>query len=133
MTDAKLIAGIGQIAIAVADIDQATAFYRDVLGLEFLFHAPPGQAPTLAFFNCGDIRLMLTTPQGEASDHRTSVIYYKVESLNATVRALKDKGVVFEQEPQKVADMPDHQLWMGFLRDPDANLIGIMAELPLEA
>ena len=32
---------------------------------------------------------------------------------------------------ESIAKMPDHELWMGFLRDPDENLIGIMAELPL--
>ncbi len=61
------------------------------------------------------------------------MIYYKVDDISATTTELKAKGVVFEREPQLVATMPDHQLWMGFLRDPDQNLVGIMAELPLNA
>ena len=121
------IQSIGQIAVAVSDITCATEFYRDVLGLEFLFDAPPG----LAFFNCGGVRLMLTILQGEESDHNTSVIYYKVHDIEAATSALKAKSINFIHEAQLVAKMPDHELWMGFIRDPDQNLIGIMAELPL--
>jgi len=119
---------IGQIAIAVSDIDEAAQFYRETLGLPFLFDAPPG----LAFFDCGGTRLMLTTQQGAAEDHTTSAIYYKVSDIHAATKELKSRGVEFIQEPQKVATMPDHELWMGFLRDPDQNLVGIMAELPLD-
>ena len=121
------IHSVGQIAIAVADTPTAVNFYRDVLGLELLFEAPPG----LAFFNCGGVRLMITTQQGDECDHHTSVIYYKVDDLAVAVESLKQRGVEFEREPQMAAKMPDHELWIGFLRDPDANLVGIMAEQPL--
>ena len=120
------IESIGQIAIAVSDIDRAVAFYRDTLGLELLFQAPPG----LAFFNCGGIRLMLTTLQGAENDHRTSVIYYKVGDIQTSAENLKNKAIQFVQEPQLTARLQDHELWMAFIRDPDANLIGIMAEVP---
>ena len=128
MTNKTNIRSIGQIAIAVSDITKSTDFYRDVLGLKFLFDAPP----SLSFFDCGGVRLMLTILQGNESDHKTSTIYYKVSDINASTKALKAKSVAFEQEPQLVAKMPDHELWMGFIRDPDQNLIGIMAELPLK-
>ena len=121
------IESIGQIAIAVNDIERAVEFYRDKLGLDLLFTAPPA----LAFFNCGGVRLMLTTQQGSEKDHHTSVIYYKVVDLARAVSDLKAAAVEFIQEPTLTATMPDHELWMGFLRDPDDNLIGIMAELPL--
>jgi catechol 2,3-dioxygenase-like lactoylglutathione lyase family enzyme len=118
---------IGQIAIAVSDIDKAVAFYRDILGLELLFEVPPG----LAFLDCGGIRLMLAVLQGDPKDHHTSTIYYKVVDVRDTQEELEQKGVTFIQEAKLVATMPDHELWMGFIRDPDKNLIGIMAELPL--
>jgi methylmalonyl-CoA/ethylmalonyl-CoA epimerase len=121
------IESIGQIAIAVKDIKRATAFYKDTLGLQLLFEAPPG----LAFFLCGGVRLMVTTLQGEEKDHHTSVIYYKVNNIDKASESLKNKGVVFVRDPQLTAKMPDHELWIGFIRDPDENLIGIMAELPL--
>lgn len=115
---------IGQIAIAVSEIAQAKAFYQEVLGLQFLFDAPPA----LSFFMCGDTRLMLTTLQGDPADHRTSVIYYKVSSLDQATLQLQQHDVKWVQEPSFVAKMPDHDLWMGFIRDPDANLIGLMEE-----
>ena len=122
-----MIDSIGQIAIAVSDINRATDFYKNTLELPLLFEAPPN----LVFFMCGDVRLMLTTLQGEERDHHTSVIYYKVTDLDAVVTDLKNKGISFIREPQLTAKMPDHELWQGFIRDPDENLIGIMAELPL--
>ena len=51
--------GVGQLAVPVTDLERAVAFYRDVLGLRFLFRAPPG----LAFLQCGEVRLMLSQPQ----------------------------------------------------------------------
>ncbi|HFB66813.1 MAG TPA: hypothetical protein ENJ60_14875 [Aeromonadales bacterium] len=73
MDPAIKIKGIGQVAIAVTDIKSATKFYRDISKLELLFEAPSG----LAFFNCGGVRLMLTSLQGDEKDHHTSVIYPK--------------------------------------------------------
>lgn len=121
------IESIGQIAIAVTNIDEAREFYKNTLGLPLLFDA----GPELSFFDCGGTRLMLTTEQGNAADHKTSVIYYKVANIELATQQLIAKGVSFEREPQLVAKMSDHELWIGFLRDPDHNLVGLMAELPL--
>jgi len=74
---------------------------------------------------------MITTLQGDEKDHNTSVIYYKVADIHLTTEQLQQKGVVFERKPQQAAKMEDHELWIGFIRDPDHNLIGIMAEIPL--
>ena len=120
------INGIGQIAIAITDIKKAVDFYKNILGLKLLFESPPG----LAFFDCGGIRLMLTTLQGQERDHKTSVIYYKVDDIKNTTKRLKSKGIVFIQEPQFVAKIENYELWIGFIRDQDENLIGIMAEIP---
>lgn len=115
---------IGQIAIPVSNLKRAVAFYRDVLGMRFLFQAPP----ELAFFDCGGVRLMLDVPVKEQSEHYASIIYYKVDDLPLAVEILKARGVSFEQEPELVARMPDHELWMAFLKDPDENMIGLMWE-----
>jgi methylmalonyl-CoA/ethylmalonyl-CoA epimerase len=115
---------IGQIAVPVGDIDRAVAFYRDVLGMRFLFQAPPG----LAFFDCDGVRLLLDLPAKAQAGHG-SVIYYKVPDLQVAFETLKARGVAFEQAPQLVAKMPDHELWMAFFRDPDANLLALMSEV----
>ncbi len=122
------IHSIGQIAIAVSDIKASLSFYCDVLGLEILFEAPPN----LAFLHCGDIRLMLTTLQGEPQDHHTSVIYYKVDHIQDFCSNLTSHDVTITREPELSVKMPDHDLWLAFIRDPDQNLIGIMSEISHE-
>jgi methylmalonyl-CoA/ethylmalonyl-CoA epimerase len=115
---------IGQIAIPVSDVERAIAFYRDVLRMPFLFQALPG----LGFFDCGGVRLML---DGSAASQagQSSVLYYRVDRLDAAFEALSGRGVVFEAEPHLVAELPDHELWMAFFRDPDHNLLALMAEV----
>jgi methylmalonyl-CoA/ethylmalonyl-CoA epimerase len=116
--------GIGQIAVPVTDIDRAVAFYRDVLGMRFLFQAPPG----LGFFDCGGVRLMLDGPARDRAG-TASVIYYKVADLQSAFETLQARGVRFEAEPHLIAKLPDHDLWMAFFRDPDGNLLALMDEV----
>ena len=115
---------IGQIAIPVRDLERAIAFYRDTLGMPFLFQAPPG----LAFFDCGGVRLMLDGPAASRAGHG-SVLYYKVDDLDAAYEALRERGVTFEAEPHLVAKLSDREVWMAFFRDPDENLLALMAEV----
>jgi predicted enzyme related to lactoylglutathione lyase len=115
---------IRQIAVTVGDVDAALAFYRDALGLTFLFQP----APTLAFLQAGDVRLMLTTPQGAGAVGANSILYFTVDDIVATQAALVARGATEERPPQLAARMPDHELWTGFLRDPDGNLVGLMEE-----
>lgn len=114
---------IGQIAVPVTDVDRAVAFYRDILGMRFLFQAPPG----LGFVDCGGVRLMLDGP-ARAQAGNSSVIYYTVADLQASFATLTARGVTFEAAPHLVAKLPDHELWMAFLRDPDRNLLALMEE-----
>jgi catechol 2,3-dioxygenase-like lactoylglutathione lyase family enzyme len=115
---------IGQIAITVADVPQALSFYRDILGLKFLF----SPSPTLAFLQAGDIRIMLSTPQGAGAVGANSILYFRVTGIEAVHAELVSQGADNERTPQLAARMPDHDLWLGFLRDPDGNLIGLMEE-----
>ena len=119
------LAQIGQIAVPVSDIERAVAFYRDVLGMRFLFQAPPG----LGFFDCAGVRLMLDGPAKTQAENYSSVIYYKVPDLQAAFEALAARGVVFEAKPHLIAKLPDHELWMAFFRDPDRNLLALMSEV----
>ena len=116
---------IGQIALPISDLDKAIAFYRDVLGMEFLFKAPPG----LGFFNCNGVRLLLDAPAKNNSSQYSSIIYYKVPEIQTAYNTLSDRGVMFEEKPNLVAKMPDHDLWMAFFRDPDNNLLALMCEV----
>ncbi|MBB5207865.1 VOC family protein [Chiayiivirga flava] len=122
MTDTA--ADIGQVAITVSDVDSALAFYRDALGLSFLF----SPAPTLAFLAAGPVRIMLTTPQGAGAVGANSILYFKVQDIEATYAAIVARGATAERAPQLAAQLPDHALWTGFVRDPDGNLVGLMEE-----
>lgn len=117
---------IGQVAIPARDIKRAAAFYRDTLGMRFLFEAPP----QLAFFDCGGVRLMLAEPEAGEAFHPGSVLYYAVDDLSATYQTLQSRGIPFVQEPHLVVRMPDHELWMAFLHDSEGNLVGLMSEVP---
>ena len=116
---------IGQIAVPVRDVERAIAFYRDVLGMRFLFQAPPG----LGFFDCAGVRLMLDGPAGAKAGAHGTVLYYKVPDIREAFAALTGRGVAFEGQPHLIAKMPDHELWMAFFRDPDGNLLALMSEV----
>ena len=114
---------LGQISLSVTDIDRAVAFYRDLLGLKFLF-----QFPNLAFFDCGGVRLMLDIPEGSSERH-ASVLYFKVNHIEEAYQTLSSRGVPFDEKPHLIARMPDHELWMAFFRDPDKNILALMCEV----
>ncbi len=115
---------IGQIAVTVSDVSTALAFYRDVLGLTFQFSS----GPNLAFLSAGGVRLMLTTPQGAGTVGHNSILYFRVTDIAAAHAAILGRGAVNERAPQMAAKLPDHELWLAFLRDPDGNIVGLMEE-----
>jgi methylmalonyl-CoA/ethylmalonyl-CoA epimerase len=118
------ITRLGQVAIRVHDVARATAFYRDVLGLSFLFGA--GQ---LAFFDCGGVRLMLDRPEKSEFDHPSSILYFAVPDIHAAHQRLVAAGVAIVEPPRVIAPMPDHDLWMGFFRDTEGNVMAVMSEV----
>ncbi|HEX2033533.1 MAG TPA: VOC family protein [Chloroflexota bacterium] len=115
---------IGQIAVTAHELDRAVAFYRDTLGLPLLM-----RFPHLAFFDCAGVRLMLGVPERPEFDHPASVIYYKVEDIQAAHQALSARGVVFRDQPHLIARLPDHELWMAFFEDTEGNTLGLMSEV----
>lgn len=116
---------IGQVSVNVRDLERAVAFYRDVLGLEYLF-----AAPGLAFFRVGGVRLMLGAAERAEFDHPGSILYFTVADIEAAHRDLAAAGMRFEAAPHLVARMPDHELWLAFGHDPDRNPLALMAERP---
>ena len=118
------VADIGQIALTISDVAKAKTFYGDVLGLRFLFDA----SPNLSFYAAGSVRIMLTIPQGSGEVGKNSIVYFKTLSVDATYAAVVERGAAAERAPQLTAKLPDHELWMAFVRDPDGNLVGLMEE-----
>jgi methylmalonyl-CoA/ethylmalonyl-CoA epimerase len=123
MPDVQL-KSIRQIAIVAKDVKRATAFYRDVLGLPFLFEAPP----SLAFFDCGGVRLMISTAEGEF-DRVGSMLYFLVDDIHAAHQTLAERGASFFEDPHVIAKMPDHDLWLTAFRDSEGNPMALMSEV----
>ena len=122
MTTSPSLTGILQIAITVKEIDRATAFYRDALGLPILM-----TAPNMAFFNCGGVRLYLSS--GQAAEHTEgSFLYFRTPDINAFLAEAKVRNIPIHQEPNVIARMPDHDLWLMWIKDSDGNLLGVMEE-----
>ena len=119
------IHGVGQISISVTDVDRAVEFYRDILGINFLFEVP-GDNP-MAFFDCSGIRLYINQP--ENPEHAgPSVLYFQVDSAQDSAKDLASRGVSIESEPHIIHQTENYTLWMAFFRDPDGNLMAVMSE-----
>lgn len=116
---------IGQIHVTAHDLDRAVGFYRDRLGMRLLF-----QVPSMAFFQCGDVTVMLGLPEQEF-DHPASIIYYTVSDLDAAYGALRERGVTFLREPALTHRAQDHELWMAFFTDSEGNTAALMARKAL--
>jgi predicted enzyme related to lactoylglutathione lyase len=106
-------------------VDRATVFYRDTLGLPLLF-----TAGGMAFFRCGEVRLMLARAEKPEFDHPSSVLYFTVPDITAAHRQMFASGTHFEGEPHMIAKMPTHDLWMAFFHDTEQNLLALMSEIP---
>lgn len=117
------LSAIGQVAVTVHDIPRAVAFYRDVLGVPFLF-----EAPGMAFFQAGDVRLMLGLPEKETRGF-SSILYFKVIDIHDVYRALKERDVPFTHEPRLIHRGSQTDLWLAFFNDPDGNTMALMSEV----
>jgi len=122
-------ATIGQVMIPVDDFDRGMAFYKNTLGLPFLFAAPP----QMAFFMCGSVRILVgALPPGQAAE-RGSAIYFKVEQIQDIASSLKAKGVSFMAEPHLVHRTPTSEMWLAEFTDPDGNHLALLSEVPVAA
>jgi methylmalonyl-CoA/ethylmalonyl-CoA epimerase len=123
LTDVTL-SRIGQISMTARDLDRAIVFYRDTLGLPFLFRAPP----RLAFFDCDGVRLLLDVPEDKEFDHPGSILYFAVDDIRQAHQALMSRGVTFRKEPHLIARLPDREVWMAFFEDTEGNTLALMSE-----
>jgi predicted enzyme related to lactoylglutathione lyase len=123
LEDAK----VGQLLIPVDDFETGVAFYRDVLGLPFLFAAPP----QMAFFQCGGVRLLVGVPDGGQAAQRGSTIYFQVPDIQAVHSSLRESGVRFIAEPHVVHRTPTSELWLAEFNDPFGNQLALMGEKAL--
>ena len=114
---------IHQISMRAHDVERAARFYQDVLGLPLIFTFPP----RLAFFDCGGVRLMLSTPE-PGFDHPGSVLYFAVDDIQQMYEQLRERGVTFRGEPHKIATLADREVWLADFTDTEGNTLALMSE-----
>jgi predicted enzyme related to lactoylglutathione lyase len=116
---------IGQIFVRARDLDRAVRFYRDTLGVPFLF-----QVPRMAFFQCGATTVMLGLAETPEFDHPASLLYYLVPDIALAHVTLRDRGVEFITQPHLVHRAPDYELWLADFRDTEGNVLALMDRKP---
>lgn len=122
MNDDFVLGALGQVARSVSDIASAKRWYRDVLGLPLLY-----DFGTLAFFDCGGVRLMLTQGEGAAD----TILYFRVRHIHGAVAALQRRGIVFSHAPHRIHTHADgSEEWMAFFNDPQGRPLALMSQVP---
>jgi len=118
---------IKQIALPVNDVEQAKKFYKDVLGMQHLFDAPPA----LSFFDCSGVRLMLAGPtaQGKDGNRQHAVLFYDVSDIRKTYASIKAAGAPSHAEPHIIARMNGREVWIAELGDGHGNFVSLMSEV----
>ncbi|MGE7202606.1 VOC family protein [Bacillus haynesii] len=117
---------VGQIGLPVQDLERASAFYQDVLGLSLLF-----RTDRVAFFECGGLRLLLSLPEKDEFAHASSIIYFQVEDLPAVYNEIATKGVSFPIEPHVAAKIEQTETWMAFFKDTEGNTLALISEVQI--
>src|SRR5215475_6860026 len=121
-------ASVTQLLIPIEDFERGVAFYRDVLGLPFLFAAPP----QMAFFQCGAVRLLVgVTPAGQKVQCG-SQIYFGVKDVRSVYSALSTQGVQFKAPPHVVNRSATSEIWLAEFIDPDGNQLALMSEVAVK-
>ncbi len=108
------------------DIDRATAFYEETLGLPLIARFGP-----LAFFDLGGVRLFLSAGEDSGSGP-ASVLYLAVDDLVAARSNLQSKGVEFIDEPHVLFvdeagtfGAAGQAEWMTFFHDSEGNVLAL--------
>ncbi|HEY2613544.1 MAG TPA: VOC family protein [Reyranella sp.] len=116
---------IGQIALPVADVDRAEAFYGQVKGLRKLY-----RFGDLSFFDCAGVRLLLEKAADPGAITSRGCTYFRCADIALAVSELEKRGLEFTSQPHLIARMDDHDLWMAFFKDPDGHTLALMQEAP---
>lgn len=123
MSNSPMVRRVGQVAINVQDVERASAFYRDILGIPFIW-----SNGRLAFLQCGEVRLLLERAEAPEFDHRSSILYLDVEDIDRAFTDFSERGVEFIDEPHRVGDLGSVSVWMAFFRDGEGNTMALQCE-----
>ncbi len=108
--------------LVVTDLDQAKPFYEEQLGLTLLEETPAG-----CRFGAGK-GSQVSIRRGQTPAGGLTVMHFEVEDIEAVVRDLTSRGVIFEEyETPKTVNFiaqfgPARGAWF---KDPAGNVIGL--------
>jgi methylmalonyl-CoA/ethylmalonyl-CoA epimerase len=115
------VTGLKQVALSVGDLERSKIFYGETLGLPHLFDAPPA----LAFFTCGETRLMLSQAENPESGGPI-ILYYGTADVSAAYEGLVGAGAEAVEPPRCIAQVDGADVWLAFCRDPDGHPVGLI-------
>jgi predicted enzyme related to lactoylglutathione lyase len=106
------------VMLGTRDVQKSIPFYRDLLGLKLT-----QQFEGFAFFNAGNITLILSEGLARAAEHVIGAmeIVFSVEDIRAAHEALKNQGVQFAKDPFQV----NGPMFAAHMLDPDGHLLSL--------
>ena len=113
------------VVVCTRNRARATAFYRDTLGLQSV-----SEDNFAAVFETGGITLRISFV-ADFTPHGHTMLGFKVADVEATVKALSEKGVSFMELPHikqnqlGIWTAPGGEVQVAWLRDPDSNVLSI--------
>jgi methylmalonyl-CoA/ethylmalonyl-CoA epimerase len=117
-----------QVALTCRDLDRAKTFYRDTLGLPFLF-----EVSNMLFFQLEGTRLMVGKELKPDSPIGGSMIYFDAPDMDALGPALEARGVRFLGPAVVLQRTGEHELKLREFLDPDGNALALMGMVPTKA
>lgn len=120
-----LEAAVPVIVICTRDRSRATAFYRETLGLTFV-----SEDNFAAAFNIGGVTLRVSTV-ADFKPHEHTILGFHVTDVTATVRALLEKGIIFNiykgfpQDELGILTLPGQEAQVAWFQDPDGNVLSV--------
>jgi catechol 2,3-dioxygenase-like lactoylglutathione lyase family enzyme len=113
------------IIICTRDRARATAFYHDTLGLTVAYE--DGFA---AVFKIGGVTLRVSIV-ADFTPHEHTILGFTVPDVAATVKALREKGVIFNsyqhvrQDELGIWTAPGGAIHVAWFKDPDGNVLSV--------
>ena len=117
------ISQIGQVRVPVRDLKSAMEFYRDILGLKFLF-----DDTQTAFFECSGVRLVLEVDSKGGNATVGPHVSFQVSDIQEEYERLTARGVRFEAGPRRSPQPADTEPLPISFYDSEGNMLGLVSE-----
>jgi lactoylglutathione lyase len=125
-----IVESLGHVGMAISDLQPALHFYIDQLGLKEAFRLNhPDGTPSLIYLRVADTNTFVELFPGSktpspAGTKTVNHLGLFVKDLQATLRALKDRGYPLPDDAfEKAKKVQADNTLLYFIKDPDGNKI----------